>query len=225
LWKGAKVLTATDNYAGSSSAGGAATSANKVNQNLIVKLNGGTTEGTNLFTFNGSAAKTVNITPAAIGAAASSHGTHVSYGTSATAIGATAAAGSATTVSRSDHTHSLSKSAVTTALGYTPPTTNTTYSTVTSSAAGLAPAYGTAAAGTIDSNSTDWVLTYNNGSIGWYKLPANAFKNDNTVYTHPAGSAASKTSGLYKFSTDATSHISAVTAVTKADITALGIPA
>ena len=67
----------THNYAGSSSAGGAATSANKVNTNLAIKLNGGSTEGTNLFTFNGSTAKTVNITPSAIGAAASSHGTHV----------------------------------------------------------------------------------------------------------------------------------------------------
>lgn len=63
----------THNYAGSSSAGGAATSANKVNSSLTVKLNGGTTEGTNMFTFNGSAAKAVNITPSAIGAAASSH--------------------------------------------------------------------------------------------------------------------------------------------------------
>ena len=63
----------THNYAGSSSAGGAATSANKVNSSLIVKLNGGTTEGTNMFTFNGSAAKSVNITASAIGAAASSH--------------------------------------------------------------------------------------------------------------------------------------------------------
>lgn len=44
-----------------------------------------------------------------------------------------------------------------------------------------------------------------------------------TVYTHPAGSAASKSSGLYKFSTDATSHISAVTAATRADIVGLGI--
>ena len=43
--------------------------------------------------------------------------------------------------------------------------------------------------GTIDSDSTDWVLTNNNGSIGWYKLPANAFKNDNTVYTHPTYTA------------------------------------
>ena len=63
----------THSYAGSSSAGGAATSANKVNNSLTVKLNGGTTEGTNMFTFNGSAAKAVNITPSAIGAAASSH--------------------------------------------------------------------------------------------------------------------------------------------------------
>lgn len=44
-------------------------------------------------------------------------------------------------------------------------------------------------------------------------------------YVHPAGSAPSKTSGFYKFSTDSTSHVASVTAVTKADITALGIPA
>ena len=40
-------------------------------------------------------------------------------------------------------------------------------------------------------------------------------------YTHPAGSAASKTSGFYKFSTDSTSHIASVTTVAKADITSL----
>lgn len=42
-----------------------------------------------------------------------------------------------------------------------------------------------------------------------------------TKYTHPAGSAASKTSGFYKFSTDSTSHIASVTTVAKADITSL----
>lgn len=42
-------------------------------QNLIVKLNGGTTEGTNQFTYNATAAKTINITPSGIGAALSSH--------------------------------------------------------------------------------------------------------------------------------------------------------
>lgn len=39
---------------------------------LTVQLNGGNTEGTNKFTFNGSVNKTVNITPSSIGAATSS---------------------------------------------------------------------------------------------------------------------------------------------------------
>lgn len=43
-------------------------------------------------------------------------------------------------------------------------------------------------------------------------------------YVHPAGSAPSKASGFYKFSTDSTSHVASVTAVAKSDITALGIP-
>lgn len=42
-------------------------------------------------------------------------------------------------------------------------------------------------------------------------------------YVHPTGSAPSKASGFYKFSTDSTSHVASVTAVTKADITNLGI--
>lgn len=37
-------------------------------QNLVIKLNGGTTEGTNQFTYNATAAKSLNITPAGIGA-------------------------------------------------------------------------------------------------------------------------------------------------------------
>ena len=42
-------------------------------ENLVIKLNGGTEEGTNQFTFNGSAEKSVNVTPDNIGAAASDH--------------------------------------------------------------------------------------------------------------------------------------------------------
>lgn len=42
------------------------------------------------------------------------------------------------------------------------------------------------------------------------------------VYTHPAYT--NRTSGLYKITVDATGHVSAVAAVEKADITALGIP-
>lgn len=41
-------------------------------------------------------------------------------------------------------------------------------------------------------------------------------------YTHPSYTA--KSSGLYKITVDGTGHISAATAVTKADITGLGIP-
>ena len=52
---------------------------------------------------------------------------------------------------------------------------NTTYSVVTASANGLAPMFD-AADGTIDSSSNDWVLTNKSGTLGWYKLPANAFK-------------------------------------------------
>lgn len=70
---GAASSSHTHNYAGSSSAGGAATSANKVNKSMTVKLNGGTTEGTNQFTFDGSTAKSVDITPSGIGAAAANH--------------------------------------------------------------------------------------------------------------------------------------------------------
>ena len=41
-------------------------------------------------------------------------------------------------------------------------------------------------------------------------------------YTHPSYTA--KSSGLYKVTVDSTGHVSAATAVTKSDITALGIP-
>lgn len=70
---GAASTNHTHNYAGSTTSGGAA---NSVKNSLIIKLNGGTTENSNLFTFNGSTAKTVNITPASIGAATSEH-THI----------------------------------------------------------------------------------------------------------------------------------------------------
>lgn len=43
-----------------------------------------------------------------------------------------------------------------------------------------------------------------------------------SMYTHPTYTA--KSSGLYKVTVDGTGHVSAATAVTKADITGLGIP-
>ena len=47
-------------------------SANKTKGSMVVHLNGGSTEGTNQFTFDGSTGKSVNITPAKIGAASES---------------------------------------------------------------------------------------------------------------------------------------------------------
>lgn len=54
---------------------GTADNATQVKKSLIVTLNSGSNEGTTKFTFNGSAQKTVNITPGSIGAATSAQGT------------------------------------------------------------------------------------------------------------------------------------------------------
>lgn len=53
--------------------------ADKVANNLVIKLNNGTTEGTNQFTYDGSATKNINITPANIGAASNSHNHDSNY--------------------------------------------------------------------------------------------------------------------------------------------------
>ena len=77
-----------------------------------------------------------------------------------------------------------------------PPDTDTRYSAATSSAAGLMSA--------ADKAKLDGVATGAN------------------KYSHPGYTA--RSSGLYKITVDSTGHVSAVTAVAKADITALGIP-
>lgn len=79
-------------------------------QNLIVKLNGGTTEGTNQFTYNATGTKTINITPAGIGAytkseSDSKYPTKTGSGASGTwGIGVTGNAGSA---SKLQTTHTI----------------------------------------------------------------------------------------------------------------------
>lgn len=54
-----------------------------------------------------------------------------------------------------------------------------------------------------------------------------AFRGDygNVAYTHATAKGAAFGSGLYKITTNAQGHVTAATAVTKNDITALGIPA
>lgn len=84
-----------------------------------------------------------------------------------------------------------------TALGI--PGTNTTYSNATTSTSGLM-------------SATD-------------KVKLDGIASGANKYTHPASEAGAKASGLYKIATDANGHVTAATAVTKGDITALGIPA
>lgn len=64
---------ATGSYDGSSELTVNIPTSGTTDSALIIQMNGGTTEGNNKFTFNGSAAKNINITPANIGAAASTH--------------------------------------------------------------------------------------------------------------------------------------------------------
>lgn len=90
----------------------------------------------------------------------------------------------------------ITKDNVTTALGYTPPKNDTTYSDATTSTAGLMSAS--------DKSKLDGVASGANN------------------YSHPTYTA--KSSGLYKVTVDSTGHVSGTTAVTKSDITALGIP-
>lgn len=88
------------------SVSGNAGSANKVNNTLSIQLNGGTAT-----TFDGSAAKSINITPDGIGAAKASHGTHVSLA-SATPLVASGngAVGTSTKQAREDHVHPVQTS-------------------------------------------------------------------------------------------------------------------
>ena len=93
------------------SVSGNAGSANKVNNSMKIQLNGGTKEGTNQFTFDGSAAKSFNITPDAIGAAKASHGTHVSLATATPLVASgDGAVGTSSKQAREDHVHPVQTS-------------------------------------------------------------------------------------------------------------------
>lgn len=93
------------------SVSGNAGSANKVNSSIKIQLNGGTKEGTNQFTFDGSAAKSFNITPASIGAAKESHGTHVSLAAATPLVASgNGAVGTSSKQAREDHVHPVQTS-------------------------------------------------------------------------------------------------------------------
>lgn len=86
------------------------------------------------------------------------------------------------------------------------PAQDTTYSVVSTTAAGLAPKR--------DGSTTKFLR-----ADGTWAVPPDT----DTKYTHPSYTA--KASGLYKVTVDETGHVSAASAVTKSDITGLGIPA
>lgn len=176
----------THNYAGSSSAGGAATSANKLNTNA-----GGTTQP--VYFANGVPVATTYTLGANVPSGAKftdtvyTHPSHTakSSGLYKITVDGNGHVSAATAVAKADIT----------ALGI--PSTNTTYSSATTSAAGLM-------------SAAD-------------KTKLNGIASGANAYTHPSYTA--KNSGLYKITVDSSGHVSAATAVTKADITALGIPA
>lgn len=203
---------------------------------LTVKLN-----GTAAATYDGSAVKEVDVTPAGIGAAASSH-THsylpLSGGTltgnltlkgapTADLMAATkkyvddlaASAGNGDMLKSVydtngdgivDNAAKVNGLTVLTAVPVGAKFTDTTYSAfkaATASAAG-----GT---GLVPAPAAGAQAKYLRADGTWQTPP-------NTVYTHPAYTA--RTSGLYKITVDATGHVFGVEAVSKADITALGIP-
>lgn len=89
------------------------------------------------------------------------------------------------------------------ALGIPGQDTNTTYGLFTASTNGLVPLSGGGTAKYLRADGT------------WQTPP-------NTIYTHPSYTA--RATGLYKITVDALGHVTGSVAVTKADITALGIP-
>lgn len=108
-------------------------------------------------------------------------------------------------------------------------------STSAAGSAGLAPAPAAGAANRYlrsdgtwavppDSNTTYGVASSSSNGLmsAGDKAKLDGIAAGANKYTHPAYTA--KSSGLYKVTVDGTGHVSAATAVTKADITALGIP-
>lgn len=73
-----------------------------------------------------------------------------------------------------------------------------------------------------DTTYTDATTTTSGLMSATDKTKLNGIANGANNYTHPTYTA--KSAGLYKVTVDGTGHVSAATAVSKTDITALGIP-
>ena len=142
-------------------------SANKVANSLKVQLNGGTTEGKNQFTFDGSAAKNINITPANIGAATSSHIHSIQLSGDVTAKSSTISGTVSTTIANNAVTTAKIKDGAVTSDKLGTSATAGTYSAVYVTAKGLvdsgAQVYKYYAAGTTDTYIKDDHALVNGG--------------------------------------------------------------
>lgn len=79
----------------------------------------------------------------------------------------------------------------------------------------------------VKANRSDLIGHVNNSAIHFTESERTKLAGIATAankYTHPVSAAGVKASGLYKIATDATGHVTGAAAVTKADITGLGIP-
>lgn len=146
-------------------------SANKVAKSLKIQLNGGKTEGTNQFTFDGSAAKTVNVTPTGIGAATSSHTHNVQLSgditSNSTSIPSSGVGTVSTTIANNAVTTAKIKDGAVTAAKLGTSATAGTYSVVQVTAKGLvssgAQVYKYYAAGTTDTTIAGDTTLVNGG--------------------------------------------------------------
>ena len=190
---------------------GNAGSADKLKTARSIGISGGITA--TAATFDGSKDVSINVTgiPASIVSGLGTVATSNSYtdldnkptiyglaGTADTpAANGTAAVGIATRSARADHVHPLQTTVETANKLSTTTAGNTT-----------TPVY------FVDGKPTALEYTISKS------VPADA-KFSDTVYTHPTHTA--KTSGMYKITVDSLGHVSAATAIVKADITGLGI--
>lgn len=146
-------------------------SANKVAKSLKIQLNGGEIEGTNQFTFDGSVAKKVNVTPTGIGAATSSHTHNVQLSgditSNSTSIPSSGVGTVSTTIANSAVTTAKIKDGAVTAAKLGTSATAGTYSVVQVTAKGLvssgAQVYKYYAAGTTDTTIAGDTTLVNGG--------------------------------------------------------------
>ena len=174
----------------------------------------------------------LGITPENIGAAPAEHGTHLTLGTTSS----TAFRGDYgnTAYQHSQSTHAPSNAQANqnafsnVKIGSTTIAADTTTDTLTLVAGDNITLTPDAANDKITIAATDTTYSAATTSADGLMTAAmvnklNGIASGANAYTHP--SHTSKSSGLYKITVDAQGHVSAATAVAKADITALGIPA